>query len=392
MRVSRARTVCVSFTAALGMAVACRATTEPGRSSTWSALAAGDAYTCGLSLNSEAFCWGGIPGYFDPQPLQDSLIPHSAVPLRVPGARRFVEITVGALPICALDSERAAYCWGSNQLGEVGDGSYLAKRGPSAVTGDFRWRMVDAGGAHVCGITLDHKTYCWGNQFRGALGNGQLSGSTPQAVEVSGELTFASVYAGAGTTCGITTEGHAYCWGINDWGHLGDGELPEPNKHKPTPSRVVGGLRFAMLTVGGNHTCGLTQDAHAYCWGWNFHGQLGDGTTAHSSSPVLVDGDLRWASLSIGNQHSCGLTTDGAAYCWGNNVRGQFGNGTTENAFSPRLIALPGTYTTITTGGSHTCGRTSAGTAFCWGQGDYGQLGDGIFADRLRPTQVAAYE
>lgn len=379
--------------AALVVAGACRGATEPVRASTWTALAAELWHTCGLSPSGEAFCWGGIPGYRGPLPLQDSLLPISAVPLRVPGGRRFVEISVGEGPMCALDSSRAAYCWGPNQMGEVGDGSYLAKRGPSAVVGGYQWKVLDAGSSHVCGITLDDKAYCWGNQFRGGLGNGELVGSSPRPVAVLGDLTFASVYAGAATSCGITAEGDAYCWGANDYGMLGDGEPPEPFKETPAPSRVVGGLRFASLALGGNHQCGVTEDARAYCWGWNFHGQLGNGTTAHSSSPILVNGDLRWASLSSGYLHSCGRTTDGATYCWGNNERGQFGTGVTGKSSSPVLVAGPGTYVAIATGGNHTCGLTSAGTAFCWGENEYGQLGNGVLGgNRLRPTQVAGYD
>lgn len=376
----------------LVVAGACRGPTEPVHSSRWTALAAEMWYTCGLSTTGEAFCWGGVGGYRDPFPLEDSLIPNSAVPLRVPGERRFVEITVGESPICALDSARAAYCWGANQLGEVGDGSYLAKRGPSAVAGGFRWRMIDAGILHVCGIAFDGKTYCWGNQFRGALGNGQLQGSSPQPVPVLGGLTFASVWSAGAFSCGLTAEGDAYCWGANDFGKLGDGEPPEPYKETATPSRVVGGYRFSSLALGIYHACGLTADSRAYCWGDNLNGQLGNGTTTPSSSPVPISGDLRWRSISLGGAHGCGLTTDGAAYCWGNNVRGQFGNGSTEPSFSPQLIAAPGTYVAITAGGNHTCGLTPSATAFCWGQGDYGQLGDGMIGDRLRPTQVAGFD
>ncbi|MHB1297821.1 MAG: RCC1 domain-containing protein [Gemmatimonadaceae bacterium] len=349
-------------------------------------------YSCGLPTTGGALCWGGVGGYFPPFPLEDSLVPNSAIPLRVPGGRHFVEITVGGLGACALDSERAAYCWGANQMGEVGDGSYLAKRGPAAVVGGHRWKMIAAGGTHVCGIALDDRTYCWGNQFRGALGNGLRDGSNPQPVEVLGGLTFASVYAGPARSCGLTADGDAYCWGVNDYGQLGDGEPPEPGKHSAAPSRVVGGLRFASLGVGGT-ACGVTHDALAYCWGWNPYGQLGDGTTVNSSSPVRVAGNLRWASLSVGNAHSCGLTTDGAAYCWGSNVRGQFGNGSTEDASTPQLIAGAGTYVALATGGNHTCGLTAAGTARCWGQNNYGQVGDGTAgSDRLWPTQVAAYK
>lgn len=385
----RIRTSCVLATA-LALLAACRTSTESTPPSIWTALGASEAYTCGLAETGEALCWGGVGGYYDPMPLADSLMPNSAVPLRVPGGRRFITITVGGLSMCALDSERQAFCWGANQLGEVGDGSFLAKRGPSAVVGGHRWRTISAGGVHVCGITLDGQTYCWGNQFRGALGNGALDGATARPSAVLGGLTFDSVYAGAGTSCGITPEGDAYCWGINDYGMLGDSQPPEPGPETATPSRVVGGLRFTALAIGSYNVCGITHDARAYCWGYG--GVLGNGSGAPSSSPMPVSGDLRWASLSVGAGHTCGLTTDGTAYCWGNGERGRFGTGDTSIALSPKLIADTGTYVAITAGGYHTCALTATGTAFCWGQGKYGQLGDGIFADRLRPVQVAAYQ
>lgn len=371
---------------------ACHSPTDSTPPSRWTALGASEAYTCGLSTTREALCWGGVGGYYDPMPLADSLMPNSAVPERIPGGHRFIAITVGGLSMCGLDAERQALCWGANQYGEVGDGSYLAKRGPSPVVGGHRWRTISAGGVHVCGITLEGQAYCWGNQFRGALGNGQLVGSTPEPVTVQAGLTFDSVYAGLGTSCALTREGDAYCWGINDYGMLGDGQPPVPGPETATPSLVVGGHRFESLALGQDHVCGVTRDAHAYCWGWNAHGQLGNGSTEPSSTPVLVNGNLQWASLSLGYQHSCGLTTTGSLYCWGNNEVGQFGTGVTGRADTPELIAAPGRYVTITAGGGHTCGLTAAGTAFCWGQGNYGQLGDGVMRDRLRPTQVAGYK
>lgn len=355
-------------------------------------LGASEAYTCGLSLTGEALCWGGVGGYYDPIPLADSLMPNSAVPLRVPGDRRFVALTVGGLSMCGLDSEREAFCWGTNQYGEVGDGSFLAKRGPSAVIGEQRWQTISAGGVHVCGVTLDGEALCWGNQFRGALGDGKLIGATAEPVPVQGGFTFDSIYAGLGTSCALTPEGEAYCWGINDYGMLGDGQPPAPGPETATPSVVVGGHRFASLALGQDHVCGVTEDAHAYCWGWNAYGQLGNGRNEASSTPVLVNGNLQWTSLSLGYQHSCGVTTASSVYCWGNNERGQFGTGATSNANSPELIAASGRYVSITAGGGHTCGLTRSATALCWGQGNYGQLGDGVMRDRQVPTQVAGYK
>lgn len=385
------RTSCL-FATALALGMACRSPTDSTPASIWTSLAASEAYTCGLSTNGEALCWGGVPGFYDPAPLADSVIPNSAVPVRVPGGRRFVDITVGGLSMCALDAAQQAFCWGANQRGELGDGSFLAKRSPSAVVGSLRWNTISLGGTHACGITTDGQTYCWGNQFRGALGNGALDGAAPEPVRVLGQLTFRNVYASGARSCALTLDGDAYCWGANDHGMLGDSQPPEAFKESASPSRVVGGNRFASLALGDSHACGVTQDARTYCWGWNAHGQLGNGGTEPSSSPVLVNGDLRWASVSLGNQHSCGLTTAGAAYCWGNNERGQFGTGVTGKSYSPELIAAPGAYVTVIAGGNHTCGLTAAGAAFCWGQGNYGQLGDGVSEDRMRPTRVAGYE
>lgn len=377
----------------LALGLACRDATEPAPSSTWAVLSAERWYTCGLSPGGEAFCWGGNSGGFrDDPPPPESLPPNSALPLRVPGEHRFIAITVGETPICAIDALAVAYCWGRNSAGSLGDGSYVAKRSPSTVLGGLRWRTLSAGVTHVCGITTNGTPYCWGNQFRGALGNGEMFGSSPEPAAVLGGLTFTTVTSGGASSCGLTSQGEAYCWGTNDYGKLGDGHPPAPFLESASPSRVVGDHRFASLAVGGSHVCGVASDGRGYCWGWNRYGQLGNATTTDSSSPVLVNGDLRWASLSSGLFHTCGLTVDGAAYCWGSNEEGQFGTGSTGTSSSPELIASAGTYVAITAGGRHTCGRTDSGTLFCWGDGDYGQLGDGVFADRLQPVQVGAYE
>lgn len=369
---------------------ACRTPTAPGGAWEWAQLETGEHYSCALSGEAHAFCWGGVGGYYEiPSPL-DSIIPNAATPWHVPGDHRFIDITSGGLVMCALDVDRRAFCWGGNTLGEVGDGTSIAKRGPSAVVGGMRWKVIDAGGAHVCGISIDDVTYCWGNNFRGALGlgDGTMGGASPRPLRVSGGITFANVRTTLGTSCALTPEGDGYCWGVNDYGMLGDGETPEPFKESDTPVRVVGGHRFASLALGGAHVCAIRLDAQAYCWGWNRYGQLGDGTDAHSSTPVLVQGNRRWSSLSAGEFHTCGLATDGATYCWGANDYGQLGDGTTTAVSSPRLIAPAGVYVQIGAGGRHTCARKADGTAFCWGRGDFGQLGHGFMKNELRPVQV----
>jgi alpha-tubulin suppressor-like RCC1 family protein len=86
-------------------------------------------------------------------------------------------------------------------------------------------------------------------------------------------------------------------------------------------------MTFASLALGGYHSCGLTADGMAYCWGANGSGQLGDGTYEERDTPVAVSTPMRFASLSLGDFHSCGRTRGGAVYCWGADSSGQLGDG-----------------------------------------------------------------
>jgi alpha-tubulin suppressor-like RCC1 family protein len=111
---------------------------------------------------------------------------------------------------------------------------------------------------------------------------------------------FASVSAGASHTCAVTTSGMAYCWGDNSNGQLGTGAVggPQSCTHDPnpavpcstSPTAVVGGLRFASVSAGGDYTCGITTGGVTYCWGSNKSGELGNGSTVDSSVPVKVAG------------------------------------------------------------------------------------------------------
>jgi alpha-tubulin suppressor-like RCC1 family protein len=143
---------------------------------------------------------------------------------------------------------------------------------------------------------------------------------------------FAKISIGQFHTCGLTSRGVAYCWGYNEYGQLGDGTTSNSGVNGPQP--VIGGLRFASIQGAGYHTCGLTSRGVDYCWGYNEFGQLGDGRITNSgvNGPQPVIGGLRFASIQGGPYHTCGLTVRRTAYCWGLNEDGQLGDGTTTNS------------------------------------------------------------
>jgi len=130
--------------------------------------------------------------------------------------------------------------------------------------------------------------------------------------------------------------------------------------------------RWSLVSAGGDHTCGLTIDHAAYCWG---SGLLGNGFSGVSLIPTRVAGDLQFTTLAAGRSFTCGISAEGIGYCWGNNESGELGNGTTSDRFIPAPISSGVTLTSITAGSAYAC-ALSGTSGYCWGFNTLGQLGD----------------
>jgi len=204
---------------------------------------------------------------------------------------------------------------------------------PVAVAGGLTFTAISAGHSSptTCGLTPGGAAYCWGHNFYGEVGNGSTTNDFAAPVAVSGGLTFTAVSPGFSHTCGLTPGGVAYCWGDNGAGELGDGSTA--NSAVPVP--VSGGLTFAAISAGDSLSCGVTPSGAGYCWGFNAFGQVGNGSTANSTVPTAVSGGLSFAAISSGFRFACGVTTGAVAYCWGYNGFGELGNGTTNNSLVP---------------------------------------------------------
>jgi len=224
---------------------------------------------------------------------------------------------------------------------------------------------ASAGVATFAELSIDQS----GSGYTLLAASGTLTSATSTPFGI--RFVFTGVSVGGDHTCGVTVGGAAYCWGDNTNAELGDGT--RTNRLSPVP--VSGGLTFATVSAGGYHTCGVTTTGAAYCWGQNDRGQLGDGTMTDRLSPVLVSGGLAFVAVSAGDHHTCGVTTSGAAYCWGQNNTGQLGNGSMTDRSSPVLVSGGLAFVAVSAGFFYTCGVTTSGAAYCWGDNTNAQLG-----------------
>jgi hypothetical protein len=171
-----------------------------------------------------------------------------------------------------------------------------------------------------------------------------------------------------------------------------------PPGDTPATSDCGGGspdLRPETITAGEYHTCALDTAGTAWCWGYDFSGQVGDGDDGQTDeyAPVQVAGGRTFTTITAGGYHTCALDTAGTAWCWGYDFSGQVGDGDDgqTDEYAPVQVAGGRTFTTITAGASHTCALDTAGTAWCWGWDGDGQVGDGDDGqtDEYAPVQVA---
>jgi alpha-tubulin suppressor-like RCC1 family protein len=221
--------------------------------------------------------------------------------------------------------------------------------------------------------------------------------------------SWLKISAGRTHTCAIASNNNGYCWGSNTYGGLGNGTNNDSNVPVPVyTGGVLSGLTLKDIKAGNLMTCAIASNDNAYCWGYNYQGNLGANYNSPTSSNVPVAvytaGALSGKTIksiatssSYGFQ-SCAIASDNKAYCWGANGSGELGDNTIVNKYAPVAVntsVMSGTVTAITVGDSHTC-AISNGIDYCWGLNDpnsnqtYGYVGVNTTADHYT-TPIAVY-
>ena len=310
-----------------------------GLSSGVAAISAGWDHSCALTTTGGVKCWGDNSG----GQLGDGTNFRRTAPVDVIGLSSGVTaISAGGFHTCAVMTAGGMKCWGDNTYGQIGDATHVDRSLPVDVTGlpSAGVGAIAAGYYHTCTVSKSAQVICWGANFSGQLGTGTTTDSSTPVYEAGLVSDAVAITAGEAHTCALTARSGVKCWGDNGYGQLGDGTFGNSPYARDVPGLSSG---VAGISSHGISTCAVTTAGGATCWGDNFRGQLGDGTTGSSGTPVGVTGlSSGVAAVAAGYYHGCALSTTGAVKCWGWNRFGELGDGTNTNSLVP--VDVPGTF------------------------------------------------
>jgi alpha-tubulin suppressor-like RCC1 family protein len=327
-------------------------------------------------ISTSGFLSNGLPG----------AVTFNIVPPGSGGAGAWLSINSDWGTTCGLRSDGTAWCWGKNDAGQIGNGDTTRANVYTPYQLPGHWTAITPGArSATCGVRTDGTGWCWGSNDSGQVGNGDASGANVYSPhQLPG--TWSTIQNGSydGTTCGMQTNGTAWCWGTNVYGAVGDGNPAEAAVY--TPYQLPD--NWISITAGGYTTCGVKVDRSGWCWGFNGQGQVGNGDTtgANVYTPHPLPGT--WTMLRTTDSATCGVQTNGTGWCWGEPY--QVGNGDlTSYVYYP--YQLPGSWTTITPGtvDAVTCGVQTDDTGWCWGDNSYGEVGNG---DTSGPGPYTPYQ
>jgi alpha-tubulin suppressor-like RCC1 family protein len=347
-------------------------------------VSAGYNHTCVCRASGGVLCWGTN----ESGELGRGTTTQGHTPAAVVGLADAVAISAGNLHTCARRSSGEVACWGRNNYGQLGDGTtgddHLT---PTAVVGVTDAVEISTGWGHTCARRTSGQVVCWGYNDSGQVGDGTFDNDRSTPTPVVGLMNAVEVSNGASHTCARRSSGEVACWGYNLFGQLGDGT----RRDHPTPTAVVDLTDAVQISAGWLHTCARRSSGEVLCWGFNLHGELGDGTTTDRYTPTrvvgLADGTAA-VEVSVGAEHTCARLASGEVNCWGSNEHGQLGDGTTTDRTTPTRVVGLDDAIELSAHGYHTCARRGSGEVVCWGRNAFGQLGDGTTTGRQTPTPV----
>ncbi len=357
-------------------------------------IATGGAHTCALQQRGNVRCWGwnrdGQLGTGTRTERADITTPAPIV-----GQSRVTSVALGDGHLCAVDSIGTVWCWGENDVGQLGIGvmGNLGDFGlPKEVDAAVNTLSVDLGAKHSCALLVTTELNCWGRNNLGQLGNSYAGDIADSVIPnfVVGVSNVSAYSAGGDTSCAVS-DGIVSCWGDNEYGQLGTATLGIGDYR--TTATVVAGIDSVIdITIGSQHVCALRIDQTVWCWGRNNVNQVDETTAEVVVAPKQVAITSPVVSIGSSGNHTCAVDSAGAVWCWGNNQSGQL-SVVGESIHTVQRVAGIPAIQTVVTGSQHTCALDRQRSVWCWGSNEHGQLGIGITDTlvQIAPTKIEAF-
>ncbi len=355
-------------------------------------IATGGAHTCALQQRGNVRCWGwnrdGQLGTGTRTELADHFIPAPIV-----GQSRVTSVALGDGHVCTVDSIGTVWCWGENDVGQLGIGvmGNLGDFGlPNEVDAAVNTLSVDLGAKHSCALLVTTELNCWGRNNLGQLGNSYAGDIADSVIPnfVVGMNNVTAYSAGGDTSCAVSN-GIVSCWGDNEYGQLGTATVGAGD-YRTTATVVTGIDSVVDLTIGAHHVCALRLDQTVWCWGRNNANQVDDTAADVVVSPKQVAIETKVENIGSSGDHTCAVDTAGAVWCWGNNQSGQLSVVGESIHSIQRVEGIPAMQTVVT-GSQHTCALDRQRAIWCWGSNERGQLGIGNIDSlvQILPTKIS---
>jgi alpha-tubulin suppressor-like RCC1 family protein len=305
------------------------------------AISGGQLHGCALDASGTVWGWGdNRMGQLGNGNTTGSLVPVAATGLPGPATA----IACGGDHSCAIVGGQL-YCWGDGSTGELGNGQLSGSSLPVLVVNLSTATVAGVATAQAitCAWTAAGAAYCWGTDIDGLLGDNSMNQETvPTAVSglTAGttQMAIARVInnsSGEGHVCAVVA-GALFCWGSNQYGELGNGQSGGVDQAE-TPGLVIGlDGGVTGVAVGANHSCALTNAGAVLCWGRGDFGSVGNASNASTSAPVpVIDGGA--LAITAGDLFSC-ATAGAQLLCWGYGDDGELGNGGLVNSNVPLVV------------------------------------------------------
>jgi alpha-tubulin suppressor-like RCC1 family protein len=300
----------------------------------------------------------------------------SNVPVMVSGLNFVASVAGGGRHSLALLANGTAVSWGSDEFGQLGNGSTLASYVPVPVSGLSGAKAIAAGAFHSLALLSNGTVMAWGDNESGQLGIGSTKESEVP-MPIPGLSGVKAISAGADFSLALLNNGTVMAWGDNENGQLGTGNLKSSTV--PVPTKALTGV--TAISAGGNFSLALLGKGTVEAWGNDESGELGKGPPEEGFSDVHgpVPGLTGVTAIAAGTDHALALEGSGPVMAWGNDRSGQLGNGTIK-PLEETPVAVSGLssgVSAISAGGHDSAALLSSGSLMAWGNNEWGTLGDG---------------